>query len=79
MPLLTQTDKYNTEKQSLEKKIGGVENKVPDINDLATTAVLNTKIGEVENKDFDVSKLVKKADYDSKMTGIKEIYFTTSD
>ena len=59
-------------------KIGEVENKLPDTNRLATTTLLNTKPGEVDNKFPDVSKPVKKADYDSKVTDIKEKYFTTA-
>ena len=42
--------------------MGDVGNKIPDISDLATTAVLDTKIGNVENEIPDVSGLVKKSD-----------------
>ena len=42
----------------MEKKVGDVENKIPDISGLVTTTVLNTKTGEVENKIPDTSGLV---------------------
>ena len=50
MSTLIQTNQYNTDKQNLQKKIGDVETKIPDVSGLATTTVLNTKIGEVERK-----------------------------
>ena len=34
----------------LNKKVSEVENKIPDVSSLVTTAVLNTKIGVVEEK-----------------------------
>ena len=40
-----QANQYKRDKQSLEKKIGKVENKIPDVSGLVTTTVLNTKIG----------------------------------
>ena len=40
----------NTCKLNLEKKIGDVNNKIPDASGLVTIPVLNTKINEVENK-----------------------------
>ena len=55
----------------MEKKIGEVKNKkIPDINDLVFTDVLNTKIGEVENKMPNVSALVKKTVYETKISEI---------
>ena len=63
----------------LIQKIGEVDNKLPDTNGLATTALLNAKPGEVDNKFPDVIKSVKKADYDGKVTDIKGKYFTTAD
>ena len=63
----------------LNTKIGDVENEIPNVSGLATTAPLNTKIGEVENKIPDVSKLVKKADYDAKITDIEGKHLTTCD
>ena len=56
MPI--QTSQCNTDKQYSNKKIRDVENKIPDISGLVTTAALDTKIGEVENKIPDVSGLV---------------------
>ena len=70
-------NQYNTDKQNLEKKkIEYVDEKIPDINGLVITAVLNSKIGVVKNKIPDVSDLVKKTDYDTK---ILKKYFTTAD
>ena len=34
----------------LEKKIGDVDKKIPEVSGLLTTTVLRTKINEVENK-----------------------------
>ena len=42
----------------MEKKIGDVESKIPDISSLVTTTILIIKIGEVENKIPDTSSLV---------------------
>ena len=56
--------KYNTNKAELEKKI---ENKIPDISNLATKTALTT----VENQIPDVSNLVKKTDYNIKVTEIE--------
>ena len=63
----------------LNKKIGEVENKIPDTSGSATIAILNTKVSEVENKIPDVSKKVKKADYNAKITDIERKYFITFD
>ena len=41
---LIHTNKYQIDKKSLEKKIGGVKKKIHDITGLVTTAVLNKKI-----------------------------------
>ena len=54
-----------------EKKIEYVDEKIPDINGLVITAVLNSKIGVVKNKIPDVSDLVKKTDYDAKISDIE--------
>ena len=51
---------YNT-------KITEIENKTPDISNLATKAALNT----VKNKIPDTSSLVKKNDYNTKITEIE--------
>ena len=52
--------KYNTDKTELE-------NKIPDISNLATKTALTT----VENKMPSVSNLVKKTDYNTKVTDIE--------
>ena len=53
--------KYNTDKTELE-------NKIPDISNLATKTALTT----VENKIPSVSSLVKKTDYNTKITEIEK-------
>ena len=52
--------KYNTDKTELE-------NKIPDISNLATKTALTT----VENKKSSVSNLVKKTEYDTKITDVE--------
>ena len=52
--------KYNTDKTELE-------NKIPDISNLATKTALTT----LENKIPSISNLVKKADYNNKATEIE--------
>ena len=59
MILLKKTN-YNT-------KIMQLENKIPDISNLATKITLTT----VENKMLSVSNLVKKTDYNTKITDIE--------
>ena len=58
MVLLKKTN-YNT-------KITELENKIPDISNLATKTALTT----VENKIPNVNNLVKKTDYNTKVTEI---------
>ena len=60
MILLKKTN-YNT-------KITQLENKIPDISNLATKITLTT----VENKMLSVSNLVKKTDYNTKITDIEK-------
>ena len=69
----------NTDKQSLEEKIGDVDKKRPNVSGLVTTNFLNTKISKVENEIPNVSGVVQKSDYDAKITDIKGENFTTSD
>ena len=52
-----------------------IKDKIPIINTLATTAALTV----VENQILDVSGLVKETDYDEKIKGFENKYFTTSD
>ena len=52
---------YNT-------KITEIENKIPDVNSLATKTALTA----VENKITDASGLVKKTDYNTKITEIEK-------
>ena len=66
----------------MEKKIGDVENKVPEISGLATTIVLNRKIREVEKKIPDISGLATatvlnaKAEVENKIPN-HDVYITT--
>ena len=50
-----------------EAKLTELENKIPDISNLATKTALTT----VENKISDVSSLVKKRDYNTKVTEVE--------
>ena len=52
----------------LKKLITELENKIPDISNLATRTALTT----VENKIPGISNLVKKTDYDKKITEIEK-------
>ena len=54
------------EKTDYNAKITEIENKIPDISNLATKTSLNT----VENKIPDTNGLVKKTDYNAKITEI---------
>ena len=63
----------------MEKKIRDVENKIPSISGVVTTAALNTKIVKSENKIHDASGLVKKTAYNAKISKIEKKYFTTCD
>ena len=71
-----------------------LENKIPNISNLATKAVLNTienktpnisnlatkaALNTIENKIPDVSNLVKKSDYDTKIKDIENKYITTTE
>ena len=65
--LLKRTD-YNA-------KIKDIEDKIPSVPRLATTAALTS----VEKKIPNFIDLVKKADYDAKISEIETKYFTASD
>ena len=56
--IVNHKNKYNTDKQKLEKRIGDVDKKLPDMSGSVNTTVLNTKISEVENKIPNTSGLV---------------------
>ena len=76
--LKTEVNNQNkTDKQNLEKKIGGIDKKVLKISGFMATTVLNTKIVKVEKAD--VSELVKKTDYDAKIKDIEGKCFTSAD
>ena len=55
-------------KRCIYAKIKNIEDKIPDITNLATTSALTT----VENKILSVSNLVKKTDYNTKTTDIEK-------
>ena len=55
-------------KTDYNAKITEIENKIPDISNLATKTALNKT---VENKIPDTSGLVKKTDYNAKITEIE--------
>ena len=63
----------------MEKTVGDVDKKIPNVSELVTTTARNTKIIEVKNKFPNVSGLVKKTDYDAKISAIEGKYFTTDD
>ena len=52
-----------------------LENKIPNISNLATKAALN----KIENKIPDVTNLVKKSDYDTKIKDIGNKYINTTE
>ena len=64
-------NKYNTDKQNLEKKIGDVDKKIPDTSSLVTATLLNTKIREVENKIPNTSNLVTTTVLNTKINEVK--------
>ena len=55
----------------MEKKIGEVENKIPNISGLVTTITLNTKIGEIKKKIPDSSGLMTTAVNNTKIGEVK--------
>ena len=69
--LVAKVDNINTsdlvKKTDYNTKITEVEDKIPDISDLATKTVFTT----VENKIPSISGLVKKTDYNTKITNIE--------
>ena len=58
----------------LNSKITEVENKIPDIKNLAS----KTEVPAVENKISNVSNLVSKTDYAAEITKIKNDYVTNA-
>ena len=71
------TSRFVKKTTDYNAKITEIENKIPSINGLATTAALTA----IENKIPDVSNLVKKTDcdYDAKISDIENKYITTPD
>ena len=56
----------------MEKKIGDVDKKIPEVSRLMTTTVLNTKIKEVKNEIPDLNGLFKKTDYNDQILKLRE-------
>ena len=52
---LIHVNRYNTDKQNLDKKNGDVDKNIWTRSDLVNTSVLSTKISEVEHKILSVS------------------------
>ena len=64
----TEVDKLNIDKLvPVPTKITEIENKIPDINNLATKTALTT----IENKIPETSNLAKKTDYNTKITDLE--------
>ena len=59
-------------KDIYNSKIKNIEDKTPDITNLAINIFLNAKINEVKGEIYSVSNLVKKADYNTKINEIKK-------
>ena len=73
--LKTEVDKLDIDKLvPVPAKITEIENKIPDINNLATKPALTT----VENKIPDTSNLVKKIEYDTKIREIENKYVSNT-
>ena len=56
----------------MEKKIGDVDKKIPEVTGLVTTTVLDTKIGEVENQIPDTGALVTTTVLDTKIGEVQK-------
>ena len=75
MPVLVDSSKLSDvvkndviKKTDYNAKITKIENRIPDISNLATKTPLNT----VENKITDTSRLFKKTDYNTEITKIED-------
>ena len=56
----------------MEKKIGDVDKKIPEVSGVVTTTVLDTKIGEVENQIPDTGALVTTTVLDTKIGEVQK-------
>ena len=63
---LIDTNQYNTDKQNLQKKTGGIDKKSQTLVDYLLQLLFTQKINECNNKIPNVSWFSKKADYDAK-------------
>ena len=50
-----------------------------NVSDLVTNSVHDTKTAEIKNKIPDLRDLIKKTNYNAKISGFEEKYFTASD
>ena len=62
---------FVVKKVAYNAKIKDIEDKIPDITNLATTTALNTKTNDVKNKIPSIRNLVQKTDYNTKITEIE--------
>ena len=84
---LNDVAKNVVKKDAYNAKIKNIEDKIPDITNLATKTTLNAKINEVkgepltavENKIPNVSNFVKKTDYNTKIKEIENKFTTDHD
>ena len=66
----------NTDKQNLVKKMEDVENKIPNVSGLVTSATPNTKLVKLR---VEFLILVKNVIIDIKISKTEGKYYTTSD
>ena len=66
----------NTDKQNLVKKMEDVENKIPNVSGLVTSATPNTKLVKLRVEFLTIVKNVK---IDIKISKTEGKYYTTSD
>ena len=66
----------NTDKQNLVKKMEDVENKIPNVSGLVTSATPNTKLVKLR---VEFLILVKNVEIDIKISKTEGKYYTTSD
>ena len=76
---LIQTNRFNTDKQNLEKEIRDVDKQLLGVSSLVTSTVLNTKIGEVKNKIPDLNGLVTIAVLKTKIREVENNILGVSD
>ena len=58
-------------KDAYNVKIKNIEDKIPDITNLATTAALNAKINEIKNEILSITNLATNASLNAKINEVK--------